>query len=371
MDTVKITSIRSVNLQSLGGARNLGVTIASGQYIAFLDADDLFSENWLYSAFVASKETPGSIIHPELNVFFGKQNIWWPHIDQSSRAFEPEALLYHNYWTALAFCPKPILTQIPYHSFQIETGFSFEDWHWNCETISQNFIHRTAAKTAHFIRLKDSGSLNQDSNINNSLIPHTKLYDTLGQDHRDPSLNLDFLVSKLLMKTREFMGRVFGLPNWAKKELIKLSSIEPLLCSLEISSGNPTFFNHAPRSKIKSDVFFDCLKRTDIGSHSYDYVYILPSPKSIDQILEPQKTGTKSLFMFTNSPEDLQLGKFQSINLGKSSLLSETDVKFILARLLIQIQPRHIQNFSSELGEQTLTLYGKQLGQYADISVPL
>ena len=67
----------------LGRVRNALVPQTDGRYIAFLDADDLFSENWLAEALAVLKAADERgervIAHPELNIVFdGGQDVCRP-----------------------------------------------------------------------------------------------------------------------------------------------------------------------------------------------------------------------------------------------------------------------------------------------------
>ncbi len=64
-----------VEYGDLGPSRNHGVNLASGKYVAFVDADDLVSINWFKDAFEKSQMDDSGyfIYHPEylLLLFFG------------------------------------------------------------------------------------------------------------------------------------------------------------------------------------------------------------------------------------------------------------------------------------------------------------
>ena len=49
-----------MNERDLGRVRNALVPEVEGEFIAFLDADDLFSENWLAKGLATVKEGEGS-----------------------------------------------------------------------------------------------------------------------------------------------------------------------------------------------------------------------------------------------------------------------------------------------------------------------
>lgn len=377
MDSVQIDAIHSLNLKSLGGARNFGVLQSKGLYVAFLDGDDLFSENWLASAFKFAKANPHSIVHPELNIFFGAQNKWWAHIDQNSSDFDSTALIYHNYWTALSFCPRAILTRIPYHDFKRDSGFSFEDWHWNCETIAQGFCHRVAVGTCHFIRLKDSGSLNQESAENHSLIPFTKMYGQLSKLGLHMRIQIEF---KKKMKTLVsiIQSRIpylrLKLPGWARQQIERTALIEPKLLS---PLQKAVHYSHSPKMRNRSDLFLACLNEIQYHQNAYDSVFLVENAESLsdaEKKMAQLKTeeSQKSLLIFTaqhtlthNSSVRAQAAFLDFGVLASRFKNTTSDLSFILTRLLLQIQPKTIHNLSSKLGTDVFKLYSRQLAQYS------
>ena len=163
------TRLIEVDHKNLGASRRVGVNQALGEYIAFLDGDDLYSENWITQALSTCRASVGKeiICHPEINVYFGaEQRLFW-HPDGSRVEIPEEGLLLDNYWTSLSFAKRQIYLDIPILDIDHESGFGFEDWHWNLETSALGIEHKIAPRTLHFIRLKPSGSLNKISAAHN------------------------------------------------------------------------------------------------------------------------------------------------------------------------------------------------------------
>lgn len=162
----------TVSYRELGASRNHGIREASGEYIALLDADDLYSRNWLLHALEAAEGTGRSkvVVHPALNVFFGRESrhFWSPNWDDELTP--SEGILLDNYWTSLCFAPRLLFQEIPYEGNEIENRLGFEDWHWSLQVLAAGGTHVVAPETAHFIRLKDRPSLNRLTAERNCLI---------------------------------------------------------------------------------------------------------------------------------------------------------------------------------------------------------
>ncbi|WP_298258139.1 glycosyltransferase family A protein [uncultured Litoreibacter sp.] len=136
-----------------GKVRNGAVSSANGKYCAFLDADDLWSRDWLVEALTFLKGKPDThIAHPQFNYFFEKQATIFTHVDQESPEFRPDLLRFANYWDALCVCPTAIYREIPFCVRDIAAGYAYEDWQWNCETVAAGYIHKVVPETVLFKR---------------------------------------------------------------------------------------------------------------------------------------------------------------------------------------------------------------------------
>ena len=152
-----------------GRVRNFAVENSRGDFVAFLDGDDIWSCNWLTAASELCLQNPDKyIVHPEYNCFFGDNNNIFLKCDQEDPIYEPSFLRFGNYWDALCFARRDIYLNTPYVPREMDKGFAFEDWNWNCQTIDKGYVHRTAPDTIHFkrrrkqsqtIRASQSGAL--------------------------------------------------------------------------------------------------------------------------------------------------------------------------------------------------------------------
>ena len=157
----------------LGKVRNALVPESEGRYIAFLDADDLFSENWLAEGVAvldeAAREGRRVIAHSELNVMFDGGNSVLVHIDQSSPLFTPYFAYVRNYHDSLCMTPREAHVAIPYVSRDIVNGLSFQDWQFSIESMAAGWEHVLVRDTIIFKRRRDA-SLGQESSNRRSIV---------------------------------------------------------------------------------------------------------------------------------------------------------------------------------------------------------
>ncbi|GBC60666.1 glycosyltransferase family 2 protein [Desulfonema ishimotonii] len=161
-----------------GLARNFGVGHSSGRYIAFLDADNLFGQSWLYKAFCFLEKNPTTIIaHPEYNVVFEGQNLIWKQISCDHPQFRSADLIEHNYWDTTCLASKKIFLDFPYEATMATQGFGHEDWHFNCETLAAGIGHYIVPDTVLFLRRKLNGSVLERANRGHRIIAPSRLFD--------------------------------------------------------------------------------------------------------------------------------------------------------------------------------------------------
>lgn len=143
----------------LGKVRNALLPRTDGRYIAFLDADDLFSENWLAEGIArlrsADERGEKMIVHPELNVIFDGARSVLRNVDQDSTLFTPYLFYVRNYYDSLCMTPREAHLEVPYVHRDIPNGLSYQDWQFSIETMSRGWRHVVVRDTIIFKRRRD------------------------------------------------------------------------------------------------------------------------------------------------------------------------------------------------------------------------
>jgi hypothetical protein len=164
---------RVLHERDLGKVRNALLPETEGRHIAFLDADDLFSENWLAEAVAAldreAERGQRAIVHPELNIIFDGQRSVLLNIEPTSPLFTPHYLYVRHYYDSLCMAPREAHLECPYVTRDVPNGLSYQDFQWTIETMAAGWEHLVVKDTIIFKRRRDS-SLVTESNQRKSIV---------------------------------------------------------------------------------------------------------------------------------------------------------------------------------------------------------
>jgi len=150
-----IDKILHLDVDDLGQCRNCAVRESSGEWIAFIDADDLWSPNWLTLAFRSAQLDRRQIVwHPELNIYFGERLTIMRHLDMEDPLFDSYRLGFQNFWTSSVFARRSFFQVVQYPATDLANQLGYEDWSWNVRVVEKGAFHKVAAGTTHGIRVK-------------------------------------------------------------------------------------------------------------------------------------------------------------------------------------------------------------------------
>ena len=165
------------NFGDPGPSRNFLAQKASGEYLTFLDGDDLISDNWLvvaYGALIGATEEV--IVHPEGILTFGTEvnNVLTIQTETLPREKDTIVLLGENRWCAILMAKTSTLLKFPYQ--HLAGGYSHEDYVFNVETTNAGIKHIIAKETILFYRRSNNSRLSSSNNMN-QIIPYMEFFD--------------------------------------------------------------------------------------------------------------------------------------------------------------------------------------------------
>ena len=156
-------------------SRNYVLSVAHGEYTAFLDGDDLISDNWYLSALNMLKKTKDDIIiHPEAVLTFGVDQPNVLTLQGDSCDQDPLILLGENRWGSVLVAKTKLLKDNLYRI--LSDGYGHEDYVFNINTLEKGIKHKVAPGTVLFYRRSEFSRLSF-GNLHNVTIPYAKMFE--------------------------------------------------------------------------------------------------------------------------------------------------------------------------------------------------
>jgi glycosyltransferase involved in cell wall biosynthesis len=176
----------NVSYKDPGLARNHGLKYCKGNYVAFLDSDDLISKKWLYLAHQKAISLKGKFIcYPEYVIFFDKINYINCYKNLENKQSYSLNMIEYNFFNSVHFMSlKSILNDNLFVETPENFGFGFEDWHCYCELISKYYEIKIVKNTCVFYRVKSNRSrmqnqLQKNLTIRPSILFKPSIYEML------------------------------------------------------------------------------------------------------------------------------------------------------------------------------------------------
>ena len=130
-----------------GASRQFCTEHARGDYIAFIDGDDLMSDNWLAAAYsTLTASTRQCVAHSEYTVEFGATNSIVKKFGAIDKATDTLLSVWAGRWNAIIFAPTALIKQLGYP--EAGSGYGFEDWEMSCKLIAAGVENVVVPETA-------------------------------------------------------------------------------------------------------------------------------------------------------------------------------------------------------------------------------
>lgn len=157
----------------LGLSRNSAIAASSGEYISFLNGDDLLSDNWYVKALeILDKSKQDLILHPEAVLAFRDDAQIFLTLQKPSMTKDADTLLLlgENRWESVMIGKRDIFLKTPYVG--ATPGYVCGDYVFNIETIEQGIKHEIVDETVLFKRRKND----KIDDENHTIIPYASLF---------------------------------------------------------------------------------------------------------------------------------------------------------------------------------------------------
>ena len=376
-----------------GQSRNFCAKKAKGEYLFFMDADDLVSEGFLEKAVNILKEGEDVLLHPESCLTFEeKGNCYVLMRTTPEEAIEDDAfsMLEKNLWVSMVIGKRDIFLKYPY--MDTGNGFGHEDYAFNMTTLAAGIRHLGVPEEMEFYRIKRN-SLCKTSNGKHVTQPRTDLFDFekwRGFDiaYQSPLSNTKKKVGvrqkalniykKARHDSKVLNAAIEPLATMAKKmtgkKLITASELRP--CELEhwkkISQIEMQLY--PTEDKIQELIFCDprngnrasmaYLGLCQEGLREVDYVFVVPwvSTGGADKVLVNYTKAFKELYpkkkiaVITtleaqNEWKDKLADNTIFVDFGNfATKLDDFEKEILFTRLLIQLNSRKIHIINSLFG---------------------
>lgn len=367
-----------------GTNRNIGVAYAGGEYIGVADGDDYYSEGWVTAGHaLASRYGASVVVHPEYVVSFESQHVLARLVDQRDGTYPLASCLLVHPWVCSAIGHASIFKTTPYLPTNArETGFGFEDWHWNLEVLAKGVWHVLARDTALYYRRKKTSVLVSESAYQ-AIVRPTPFFDhperwvtafPLLADYARHTKDIPVVGSRRSDLSDAACGAGVVLsaddfPVWVRRDIEHFARQD--VAFEESTAFYGRFHRWSPPVAPELGEIYAALF-SKIPSTRYDAVMIVPwlgdhgtgkvllrylrycAKKSVRFLV----VSTSDVFRSTaDSRIELDILDFGSavsgVGLDARSLL--------LGRVLLQLHPRLIRSVNSDIGELTCRRYARPL----------
>lgn len=151
VDRELATAVHRTTFGDPGLARNFGAQQAKGEFVTFIDADDLVNHAYLKDFITRIENASGAFLRPRIVLTFGEEKAYLLQYD-SKDIPNNETMIYSNPWAMPVFGRRKDFLETPFEADDIKNGFSHEDWEWNLVVLDKGLSFEVVEGAVYFAR---------------------------------------------------------------------------------------------------------------------------------------------------------------------------------------------------------------------------
>ncbi|MGO4707150.1 glycosyltransferase family 2 protein [Microvirga sp. 2MCAF38] len=161
---------------SLGLSRNDGIDRARGEYLLTSDADDLISDTYILETlkYVRTREK-NSLYFPQYVLAFG--SLYYITNQRDLEEVTPLAFIDMHPYISRICAHYTIFKTVRYDDLHLNSGYAYEDWHFNAEAIAHGISLRVVPGTILFYRQSPGSLVRAAAATSTKQISPTKLFE--------------------------------------------------------------------------------------------------------------------------------------------------------------------------------------------------
>jgi len=161
----------TVDVGSLGLARNAGIQAARGEYVWTSDGDDLVSRNSLVALVATARRHPDRDIAIFLNFLVGFGDRFHVVRYRESSLLTIADFLFQHPYVSRIFIRRSVLLKHKYRDLKISPAFAYEDWDLNIRLYGYGVDFLIAENTILFYRQRQNSLLRQADVASTRIVP--------------------------------------------------------------------------------------------------------------------------------------------------------------------------------------------------------
>ena len=256
---------------SLGLTRNDGCRAASGNHILTADGDDLISFNTIERMFCAAERRgPAAILIPQFIFAFGATYHIAEYFDLDQ--VTPLALLATNPFVSRIFFHRSLCAHLAWQDVSLTNGYAYEDWHFNCNAVSEGYSFHAVPETILFYRQRAGSLLSQGNRVSVQQIPPSPMFQPVRyREICAPWMERPEAQGAFRSAVR-CMGKAILDDPVCTELLIAANEIDPAINPRRLADSE--YFNYLESDTATGAAYYRICEL--VGERQFDEVFLLP-----------------------------------------------------------------------------------------------